>query len=254
MAGVCLSSLCADSCDSEKAPLVLWGPADNHSSLLAPEALVSGASGACSGRSSGFASGQGSVEPASCSSTASGSVKASSSCLETIQRFIRSCGFSRHVAKQAAMARRPSSRAGYQAKWSIYRRWCTSEGHSISWPSLSKIADFLFWLRRSKKLSVSAVMGYRLMLSAVFRSVLPEISTSPVLHDLLRFFRVEAPARSVTPPSWDLLKVLEYLKSAVFEPLHQSSLRDSLASAKRVSELQALSRIVSFSSSAAAVS
>ena len=101
------------------------------------------------------------------------------------------------------------------------------------------------------------------MLSAVFRSVLPEISTSPVLHDLLRSFRVEAPARSVTPPSWDLLKVLEYLKSPVFEPLHQSSLRDltwktlflvALASAKRVSELQALSRIVSASSSAAAVS
>ena len=39
------------------------------------------------------------------------------------------------------------------------------------------------------------------MLSAVFRSVLPEISTSPVLHDLLRSFRVEAPGRAVTPPS-----------------------------------------------------
>ena len=78
-----------------------------------------------------------SVEPASCSSTASGSVKAGSSCLETIQRFIRSRGFSRHVAKQAALDRRPSSSAGYQAKWSIYWQWCTSEGHSIYRPSLS---------------------------------------------------------------------------------------------------------------------
>ena len=69
-------------------------------------------------------------------------------------------------------------------------------------------------------------MGYRSMISAVFRSVLPEIPSSPVLHDLLRSFCVEAPARSVTPPSWDLLKVLEYLKSPVFDPLHQSSLRD----------------------------
>ena len=106
-------------------------------------------------------------------------------------------------------------------------------------------------------------MGYRSMLSAVFRSVLLEISTSLVLHDLLRSFHVEAPARSVTPPPWDLSKVLEYLKSRVFELLHQSSLWDltretlflvALASGKRVSELQALSRIVSFSSSAAAVS
>ena len=139
---------------------------------------------------------------------------------------MRSCGFSRHVAKQTALTRRPSSRAGYQSKWTVYRKWCTSEGHSIFRPSLSKIADFLFWLRRSKKLSVSAVMGYRSVLSAVFRSMLPEISTSAVFYDLLRSFRVEAPVRSVTPPSWDLLKVLEFLKSLVFEPLHQSSLRD----------------------------
>ena len=129
------------------------------------------------------------------------------------------------MAKQAALVRQPSSSAGYQAKWSFYRWWRTSEGHSIYWPSLSKLADFLFWLGTSKKLSVSAVMGYRSMISAVFRSVLLEISTSPVLHDLCSF-RVEAPARSVTPPSWDLLKVLEYLKSPVFDPLHQSSLRD----------------------------
>ena len=173
--------------------------------------------------------------------------------------FLQACG----QAKQTALARRPSSRAGYQAKWPVYRRWCTSEGHSISRPSLPKIADFLFWLRRSKKLFVSAVMGYRSMLSAVFCSVLPEISSNAVLHDLLQSFCLEAPIRSVTPPSWDLLKVLEFLKSLVFEPLHQALLRDltrktlfltALASAKRVSELQALSRTVSFSSSAAAVS
>ena len=74
---------------------------------------------------------------------------------------------------------------------------------------------------------------------------------------------MEAPIRSVTPPTWNLLKVLEFRKSPVFEPLHQASLRNltrktlfliALASAKRVSELQALSRTVSFSSSAAAVS
>ena len=262
VAGVCLSSSCADSSGAEEALLVLWGADDDHSSLLAPEAVVSGALGVGGGRSSGSASGQGSVEPASLLSAASGSVKASSSCLETIQRFVKSCGFSRHVAKQAALARKPSSRAGYQAKWLVYRRWCTTEGHSISRLSLPKIADFLFWLKRSRKLSVSAVMGYRSMLSAVFRSVLPEISTSAVLHDLLRSFRVEVPIRSMSPPAWNLLAVLEFLKSPIFEPLRQASLRDltrktlfliALALAKRVSELQALSRTVAFSFSAASV-
>ena len=147
----------------------------------------------------------------------------------------------------------------------MFRQWCRSEGHSISRPSLPKIADFLFWLRRSRRLSVSSVMGYRSMLSTVFKSVLPEISTSPVLHDLLRSFQAEAPIREVRPSSWDLNVVLFifFLQSSSFEPLTTISLRDltrktlfflSLAPAKRVSEIQALSRRVSFSSSAAGLS
>ena len=55
------------------------------STLLAPEAVVSGAPGVSGGRSGGSASGPGSFEPTSRTSATSGSVKASSSCLETIQ-------------------------------------------------------------------------------------------------------------------------------------------------------------------------
>ena len=99
VAGVCLFSLCSNSCGSKEAPLVLWGPVDDHSTLLAPEVVVSGALGVTGGRSGGSASGPGSFEPTSRTSATSGSVKASSSCLETIQRFVRSCGFSRHVVQ-----------------------------------------------------------------------------------------------------------------------------------------------------------
>ena len=106
-------------------------------------------------------------------------------------------------------------------------------------------------------------MGYRSMLSAVFKSVLPEISTSPVLHDLLRSFQAEAPIQEVRPPSWDLNVVLTFLRSSSFEPLTTISLRDltrktlfflSLATAKRVGEIQALSHRVSLSSSAPGLS
>ena len=130
-------------------------------------------------------------------------------------------------------------------------------------PSLPKVANFFVWLRQSKKLSVSVVLGYRSMLSAVFRSQLPEISTSPVIQDLLCSFKVEAPCRAVRPPSWDLEKVLDFLRSPIFEPLTSCSLRDltrktlflvSLATAKRVGEIQALSRMVSFSSTSVGLS
>ena len=260
VAGVCLSTLVAHSSCSEEAPVILWGPTDHRSSLLASESVVPGPSGSGGGRSGSSTSVPGPPSSTPLPSASSGGVQAVASCLETIQRFARARGFSKHVARQASLARRPSSRADYQAKWSVYRQWCRSEGHSISRPSLAKIADFLFWLRRSRKLSVSAVLRYQSMLSAVFRTILPEISTSPILRDLLRSFQVEAPCRSVRPPSWDLLKVLEYLLSPVFEPLPNASLRDltrktlflvALATAKGVGELQALSRIVSFSSSSA---
>ena len=85
------------------------------------------------------------------------------------------------------------------------RRSGHSEGHSVSRPSLSKIADFFFSLRRSKKLSVFAVLGYWSMLSAIFRTVLPEIFTSLIIRDLLQSFKVEVPCRSVRPSSWDLI-------------------------------------------------
>ena len=211
---------------AQEAPVVLLSLFDNHSSILASMSLVSGPPGFGCRRSGGSASVERSLAPATLPSSSSGNVRAVASCLETIQRFAGARGFSKHVAKQSALARRASSRAGYQAKWSIHRQWCHVEGHSVSRPSLSKIADFLFWLRRSKKLSISAVFGYRSMLSAVFRTVLPDIATSLVIQDLLRSFKVEAPCKSVKPPSWDLLKVLEYLRSPVFEPLSNASLCD----------------------------
>ena len=93
------------------------------------------------------------------------------------------------------------------------------------------------------------------MLSAVFKFPLPEISTSPILKDLIRSFEISAPRPLFPPPPWDLDKVLQYLSGPPFEPLVRASFLDktkkalfllAMATAKRVSELQALSFSVSF--------
>ena len=85
------------------------------------------------------------------------------------------------------------------------------------------------------------------MLSADFRSTLPLISSDPVLRDLIRSFKMEAPPRLLRPPAWDLSLVLLCLTSPMFEPLHLCSLRNltkkvlflvALATVKRVGELQ----------------
>ena len=88
------------------------------------------------------------------------------------------------------------------------------------------------------------------MLSTVFRWKLHEISTSPVLRDLLRSFSINNPVPNKIYPRWDLSKVLQALSSAPYEPLGAASFRDltkktlfliALATAKRVGELQAIS-------------
>ena len=120
VAGVCLSTLVTHSGGAEEAPVVLWGPADHHSSLLASEAVIPRSSGSGGGRAGGSTSVQGPSSPAPLPLLSSGGVQTVASCLETIQRFARARGFSKRVAQQVALARRPSSRAGYQARWLVY--------------------------------------------------------------------------------------------------------------------------------------
>ena len=88
------------------------------------------------------------------------------------------------------------------------------------------------------------------MLSSVFRWKLPDLSSSSGFRDLIRSFSVQRPIAKVSPPSWDLDVVLRSLSLPPFEPLASATFRDltkrtlflvSLATAKRVSELQALS-------------
>ena len=92
------------------------------------------------------------------------------------------------------------------------------------------------------------------MLSGVFHFVLPELSSHFVLRDLLRSFRLGHPVSSSRVPPWDLSCVLSFLRGPPFEPLSSCSFRDllrkvlflvSLATARRVGELQAVSAVVS---------
>ena len=157
----------------------------------------------------------------------------------------------------------PSIFARHQLKWTVYWSWCHSRGHSVSRPTLSKVADFLCWLRSARGLSVSSFRGYRSMLSAVFRFHHLSLFSDPVLRDLLRSFSLYSAERLLRPPAWNLSVVLRFLNSSAFEPFSRAPLRSlsqktlfllALATAKRVGELQALSSVVTFVGSDACLS
>ena len=180
--GLRVPSLGYDSTDPPQAQIIIRSCADSDCPVLASKALVSGSAGPSNRPASNIASSTRSPQPASLSSSSSLSPQASSSCLATLQRFTWAAGFSSRVAAQVGLAWRSSSRTSYQLKWSVYRQWCRSMGPSVSRPSLPKVADFLLWLRRSRKLSVSSVMGYRSVLVTVFHFKLPNMSSDPVLQ------------------------------------------------------------------------
>ena len=228
---------------------------DSHSSDLASEGLVPRSSGTIVRRSSHTVKSKRSSKTAPLPQIPPKSAYASADCMATIKRFALQAGFSPAVAGQLIFSRRLSTRLNYQARWGTYRKWCKDFGHRSSSPSIAKIADFLTYMFKSKGAALSTIKGYRAMLSAVFKFPLPEISTSPILKDLIRSFEISAPRPLFPPPPWDLDKVLQYLSGPPFEPLARASFLDktkkalfllAMATAKRVSELQALSFSVSF--------
>ena len=253
--GLRLSSVCHHSQSPCETLGISGDGAHPCGSTLGSALLVSGLPPAVAGPSGHSPRSSRPPAPVSISAPLPGSPQAAASCLETLRRFTRAAGFSSAVAEQSSLARRPSSRSVYQVRWSVYRSWCHSHGHLVSRPSLAKVADFLNWLRSARGLTVSSIRGYRSMLSAVFRFHLPSLSSDPVLRDLLRSFKLSSAERVLCPPAWDLSRVLRFLNSSQFEPLSRAAIRAlsqktlfllTLATAKRVGELQALSFVVTF--------
>ena len=190
--GLRISSVVHHSTSAGETPDVSGDGAHLSGSVLASATLVCRPSSPVAGPSGCSSSSSRPPAPASVSLPLPGSPQATPSCLETLRRFTIAAGFSSSVASQASLSRQPSSLKAYQLKWQVYRSWCHSHGHSVSRLSLSKVADFLCWLRSSKRLGVSSIKGYRSLLSAVFRFQLPSLSSHPVLRDLLRSFCLES--------------------------------------------------------------
>ena len=253
---ICVPSILHDIPGSSEIETIHQLSDNSHSPILASEAMVRGTPGAPSGGPSSSSYENRPPEAAPFQQAPSEPPRLRADCLESLKLSAKHIGLSSAVAEQLALCRRKSTRINYQAKWASYRTWCRAKGHSISRPSIAKIADYLLFLRKKKFLSAAAIAGHRSMLSAVFRYTFPEISSSTVLKDLIRSFKVERPMVPSHAPPWDLAKVLGFLSSSAFEPLEQASLREltkkvlflvSLATAKRVGELQAVSKKVSFS-------
>ena len=174
--------------------------------------------------------------------------KSKSPCLAPRASKIKEQGFSEAVAARIEAPQRRSTRSVYEAKWTIFIKWCDSNQVDFSSPPVKSVADFLMYLFEDKKLQPSTIDGYRSAISDKLDDTTINISKNDNLTRLLESFHRDRPKGRRGVPSWNLSLVLHQLTKAPFEPLREASLKHltfktvfllALGSGKRRSEIHA---------------
>ena len=83
---------------------------------------------------------------------------------------------------------RPSARAVYEAKWSIFVQWCISNQVDFKMPSINHDYDFLLYLFQERELQLSTIDGYGTAIADKIGSSSVEISKDENLTWLLDSF------------------------------------------------------------------
>ncbi|XP_048059471.1 uncharacterized protein LOC125276089 [Megalobrama amblycephala] len=147
-------------------------------------------------------------------------------------------------------ARAASTRSVYDRKWRVFEQWCASR-HIV--PFLCSVADMLCFLQEllDKDRAFSTVKVYLAAISACHVGIDKNtIGQHPLVCRFMRGARrLHRVSKPLIPP-WDLSVVLNALSQPPFEPIDsielkllslKAALLLALSTAKRVSELHALS-------------
>ena len=169
-------------------------------------------------------------------------------CLAPRAAAIKKQGFSKAVAERIEAPQRGSTRSVYEAKWTIFTKWCDAHQVDFRAPPVKSVADFLLYLFQDRKLQPSTIDGYR-------SAIADKLGTSPIdmgkdqnLTRLLDSFHRDRPKGRRGIPSWNLSLVLHQLTKPPFEPIKEASLKHltfktvfllALGSGKRRSEIHA---------------
>ena len=160
---------------------------------------------------------------------------------------IKEQGFSETVAARIEAPQRGSTRSVYEAKWTIFTKWCITNQVDFRAPPVKSVADFLIYLFENRKLQPSTIDGYRSAIADKLGNSILSISKENLTH-LLDSFHRDRPKGRRGIPSWNLSLVLHQLTKAPFEPIKEATLKHltfktvfhlALGSGKRRSEIHA---------------
>ena len=174
--------------------------------------------------------------------------KSKSPCMAPRATAIKEQGFSAEVAARIEAPQRGSTRSVYEAKWTLFTKWCITNQVDFRTPPVKSVADFLMYLFEDRKLQPSTIDGYRSAIADKLGSSTFNISKNENLARLLDSFHRDRPKGRRGIPSWNLSLVLHQLTKAPFEPIKEASLKHltfktvfllALGSGKHRSEIHA---------------
>ena len=198
---------------------------------VAQHALVLGSSGNV--QSDPFESAQPGISTIQPDSTQE-PVKPKPTCLAPRATAIKEQGFSEAVAARIKAPQRGSTRSVYEAKWTIFIKWCLSNQVDFRAPPL--------------KATAGTIDRYRSAIADKLGNSTINVSKDENLTCLRDSFHRDRPKGRRGIPSWNLSLVLHQLTKAPFEPLKEASLKHltfktvlllALGSGKRRSEIHA---------------
>ena len=129
-------------------------------------------------------------------------VESEPACLAPRASAIKEQGFSEAVATRIEAPQRGSTRSVYEAKWTIFTKWCLSNQVDFRAPPLKAIADFLLHLFQDKKLQPGTIDGYRSAIADKLGNSTFNVSKDENLTRLLDSFHRDRPKGRRGIPSW----------------------------------------------------
>ena len=99
--------------------------------------------------------------------------KPKSPCMAPRATAIKEQGFSNAVAARIEAPQRGSTRSVYEAKWTIFTKWCITNQVDFRAPPVKLVADLLMYLFQDRKLQPSTIDGY-------WSAVAEKLGNSPI--------------------------------------------------------------------------
>ena len=158
---VCLSPSSVTGQGSKQASRPSLRESDPDSSGLAQYAMVLGSGGTVVPDPSLPTPSSGPSDTAIQQGSSQGSDQLKPSRLAPRAEAIKQQGFSSPVASRIEAPQRSSTKTVYEAKWSVFVRWCETSQVDFRSPSVKQIADIILHLFQEKNLQPSTIDGYR---------------------------------------------------------------------------------------------